>query len=315
MSCRIRGSWILNRYRLKPAAVNDLRGNASKISKNRYCHKNLRRRCIRFTMSKINYLVRSIVLCMLFCLLGQALAAQGIAPKNGDNGKTETEKWREDLRYMAGQMPLFHKDLFHRMTREQFDTAVKKLYDRIPVLARHQIIVEMQRIVAMAGDGHTNIYPTRDPKIGFHVFPVKMYFFQDGLFVRSLNAAAKEHTDLVGAKIIKIGNATALQAYAAVREIIGRDNEMDAKFFAAHLLVMPEVLHALGLSDNAESARFTFETKSGQKIVELRAAGAVEMMPARHGYELASKNQLDGQPGQRGHISFCRSSMVKRSAE
>ncbi len=214
---------------------------------------------------------------MLFCFLGQALAAQGIAPKNGDNGKTETEKWREDLRYMAGQMPLFHKDLFHQMSREQFDTAIKKLYDRIPTLARHQIIVEMQRIVAMAGDGHTNIYPTRDPKIGFHVFPVKMYFFRDGLFIRS---ADKEYADLPGAKVIKIGNATALQAYTAVREIIGRDNEMDVKFFAAHLLVMPEVLHALGLSGNAESAKFTFETKSGQKVVELRAAGAVEMMPA-----------------------------------
>src|ERR1044072_9472937 len=50
----------------------------------------------------------------------------------------------------------------------------------------------------MAGDGHTNIYPTRDPKIGFHVLPVKMYFFQDGLFVRS---ADKEHADLAGAKV------------------------------------------------------------------------------------------------------------------
>lgn len=214
---------------------------------------------------------------MLFCVLGEPLLEQGVAQKNGDSGKTETEKWREDLRYIAEQMPLFHKDLFHQMTREQFDTAIKKLYDRIPVLARHQIIVEMQRIAAMAGDGHTNIYPTRDPKIGFHVFPVKMYFFGDGLFIRS---ADKEHADLVGVKIIKIGNATVKEAYDAVREIIGRDNEMDVKFFAAHLLVMPEILHALGLSDNAESAKFTFETKSGQKIVELKAAGAVEMMPA-----------------------------------
>jgi tetratricopeptide (TPR) repeat protein len=213
----------------------------------------------------------------LFCIFGTPLFAQGDAPKSDQSAKTETKKWREDLRYMAEQMPLFHKDLLHQMTREQFDAAIKKLYNRIPVLARHQIIVEMQRIVAMAGDGHTNIYPTRDPKIGFHVFPVKMYFFQDGLFIRS---ADKEHADLPGAKVIKIGNATVKEAYDAVREIIGRDNEMDVKFFAAHLLVMPEVLHALRLSDNAESAKFTFESKSGQKVVELRAAGAVEMMPA-----------------------------------
>src|SRR4028119_298303 len=67
--------------------------------------------------------------------------------------KTETEKWREDLRYMAEQMPALHNNLFHTMSREQFDNAVKKLNDRIPSLARHQIIVELARIVAMVEDG------------------------------------------------------------------------------------------------------------------------------------------------------------------
>jgi hypothetical protein len=51
------------------------------------------------------------------------------------------------------------------MTCAQFETAIKCLQERIPSLARHQIIVELARIVAMVGDGHTNIAPTRDPKI------------------------------------------------------------------------------------------------------------------------------------------------------
>src|SRR5690349_15412091 len=95
--------------------------------------------------------------------------------------KTEAESWREDLRYMAEEMPKVHHNLFHTMTREQFDASVQRLYDRIPQLARHQIIIEMARIVAMVGDGHTNIAPTRDPKIGFHALPIKLYLFKDGL--------------------------------------------------------------------------------------------------------------------------------------
>src|ERR1044072_9472936 len=86
------------------------------------------------------HFLRGVISGVLLCVFTQMLFAQG--------AKTETEKWREDLRYLAEQMPLFHKDLFHQMTREQFDTAVKKLYDRIPALARHQIIVEMKRMVA-----------------------------------------------------------------------------------------------------------------------------------------------------------------------
>src|SRR5436853_5469366 len=119
--------------------------------------------------------------------------------------KTEAERWREDLRYMAEELPKVHNNLFHTMTREQFDASVQRLFDRIPQLARHQIIIEMARIVAMVGDGHTNITPTRDPKIGFLTLPIKLYLFKDGLFIR---AAERNSADLLGARLIKIGDAS-----------------------------------------------------------------------------------------------------------
>ena len=178
---------------------------------------------------------------------------------------------------MAEEMPKRHKDLFHTMTREQFEAAVKRLDERIPSLARHQIIVEMARIVAMVGDGHTNIAPTRDPKIGFHSLPVKLYLFKDGLFIR---AADREHAALLGARVIKIGGLTVDEAMARVREIVGRDNEMDVKFFGPLLLVMPEVLHALGIIERTDEARFVVE-KPGQSpvTVALQAAGPADLLP------------------------------------
>lgn len=60
----------------------------------------------------------------------------------------EAIQWREDLHYFTEQAPQVHKNLFHSMTREQFDTAVKSLDERIPTLSRNQIIVEIVRIVA-----------------------------------------------------------------------------------------------------------------------------------------------------------------------
>ena len=65
---------------------------------------------------------------------------------------------------MAQEMPRRHRNLFHTMTRAQFDAAVAALDERIPSLERHQIIVEMARIAAMVGDGHTNVAPTRGPE-------------------------------------------------------------------------------------------------------------------------------------------------------
>ena len=190
---------------------------------------------------------------------------------------SETEKWRADLRFMAEEMTRRHKNLFHTVSREEFAKAVKSLDERLPSLARHQIIVEMAKIVTMIGDGHTNIAPTRDPKIGFRVYPIKLYFFKEDLIIRS---AAQDFSEIVGARVVKIGNASTEEAYKAVREIIGRDNEMGVKFFAPHLLVMPEILHALGLIENMENAKFTIETQGKQKVIELKPFGAAEMMPS-----------------------------------
>lgn len=225
-------------------------------------------------MSRINTLLLGVCLCA--ALVGGSVLAQGSQQASAVVDQVEAEKWREDLRYMAEEMPKRHKNLFHTMTREQFEGAVGKLHERIPRLARHQIIVEMARIAAMVGDGHTNVAPTRDPKIGFRALPLKLYLFKDGLFVR---AAAREHAELVGARVIKIGNFTVEQALARVREIVGRDNEMDVKFFGPHLLVMPEVLHALGLIEEMSDVTFIVEQRGRQQTIALKPDGPAEMMP------------------------------------
>lgn len=219
--------------------------------------------------------MRKLVLSLAMILLPALITvAQEISTAVVD--KTEAEKWRADLHFMAEQMPKYHKNLFHTMTREQFTAAIEDLDRRIPGLARHQIIVKMARIVALVGDGHTNVAPTRDPKIGFHTLPVKLYYFDDGLFVR---AATKEHADLVGASVVQIGNVPVAKAYDSVKQLIGRDNEMDLKFFAPFLMTMPEVLHALNLISTPNEATFVFQKNGQQQTVKLDNAGPVQLMP------------------------------------
>ena len=211
-----------------------------------------------------------VLLCLLLC--AAASFAQGAATVD----KAEAERWREDLRHMAREMEARHKNLFHTTTREQFEGAVRQLNERIPTLARHQIVVELARIAASVGDGHTNVAPTRDPKVGFRTLPFKLYLFKDGLFVR---AAERGHAGLLGARVVKVGDATPEEAVARAREIVGRDNEMDVKFFAPLLLAMPEVLHALGLSDGPDAARFTFEQSGRRQTLTLKPYAPADLLP------------------------------------
>ena len=183
--------------------------------------------------------------------------------------------WRDDLRFMAREMERTHKNLYHAVSREEFAMMVAALDAKIPSLARHEVIVEMARIVAAVADGHTNIYPTRDPKIGFHALPVAFTFFGDDLYVR---AAHESQRPLLGARVLRIGDRDITNAYSAVKAMIGRDNEQGARYWAQYLLAMPEVLQALHITRTLEDVPLTVVTNRGEGTVILHPFAPVEIM-------------------------------------
>ena len=225
----------------------------------------------------MNRILTDAAIACAFALTFGASPAAPQAPQSGSPlDSAGIVAWREDLAYMAREMELRHRNLYHTVSRATFDSAVTALHTRIPSLQRHQIIVELARIAALVQDGHTSLAPTRDPKVGFTTLPVKFYFFQDGLFVRAAHAP---HGELAGAKVIRIGSMTPDQAYARVRDLVGRDNEMDARFFAPFLLAMPEILHALGISSRMDQANLVVDRSGRRETVTLRRLGPASMMP------------------------------------
>ncbi len=230
-------------------------------------------------------MTKTISLLLRASLLVTLLATPLLAQTNNSShvvaplSATEIEKWREDLRYMAAEMPKRHRNLFHAMTREQFESAVKRLDERIPTLARHQIIVELGRIVAMVKDGHTGIqsYPF-DPKINFRSYPLTLYLYKDGLFVQS---ADPKYANVVGGRVVKIGNATAEQALNAVHDLVFHDNEMGIKGAAPFALVTPEALHTVGIITDMENAPYVIERGGQQITVNLQPF--MRPVPTGHG--------------------------------
>jgi hypothetical protein len=204
-----------------------------------------------------------------------ALAALLLVAPAAAMSPDETRAWRDDLRFMAREMERTHKNLYHAVSRERFAAMVAALAAKIPALERHEIIVEMAKIVAAVGDGHTNIYPTRDPKIGFRTLPVAFTFFGEELYVR---AAHESQRPLVGARVLRIGGRDIADAYAAMKTMIGRDNEQGARYWAPYLLAMPEVLHALRITRARANVPLTLATSRGVERVVLPPFAPVEIM-------------------------------------
>lgn len=189
----------------------------------------------------------------------------------------EIRRWNEDLDVVASRMPATHANLFHTLSREQFHTAIAGLRRGLPDLARHQVIVELMKLVAAVGDGHTCISPWRDT-IGFHRLPVRLYRFADGYYVR---AAARDHATLLGIRVTHVGDAPIDVAEKRVASLIGRDNDMGVLMYAPTLLVMPEVLHALGLSADPLGAQLTVDAGGRLRTVTLGNAGPFPALSSR----------------------------------
>jgi hypothetical protein len=172
---------------------------------------------------------------------------------------------------MVADMKRRHPNLYHQVSKTAFDKAVSDLDARIPSLDRNEIIVGMMRIAALVGDGHTRISPLKDPAFQFPSVPLKLYSFDDGLWVR---AVAPGYEKLLGARVVAVGGVPVDEAIRRVSELASRDNPMGPRFYAPIFLAMPDVLEAAGLSINRSEASLTF-VRDGKKWTEKVPAGEV----------------------------------------
>ena len=193
-------------------------------------------------------------------------------PANGSPPAMTANQWRDDLKFMASDMQKRHANLYHHVSREDFDGAVADLDAQIPNLPRNRIIVGMMRIAAMVGDGHTRVEPRKDPAFGFPSLPVKFYLFDDGLYVR---AARPEQRDLLGARVEAIGGIAIDEAVRRVSELASRDNAVGPKLYAPLFLTMPDILEAVGLSNSREAASLTL-SHNGRRWTVTVPAGAID---------------------------------------
>ncbi len=124
--------------------------------------------------------MKAILIILIFLPLSLTFAQTQTFPKQTPQSlinTTRVGKWQQDLKYMATELPKRHKNAFHSITRQQFNRAVAELDKAIPLLQDHEIILGFRRIIALIGEGHTNIFGWES---SFHRYPFRFFHFSDG---------------------------------------------------------------------------------------------------------------------------------------
>lgn len=180
-----------------------------------------------------------------------------------------TERGRQDLEYLASELPRLHVDAFHTTSPEAFRAAVDRLAADLPQISDLEFGLGIARIVASIGDAHTSLsasFPRRAPHV-----PISVEWMADGLIVTAVSAAEPGAERWLGARVTHVGGVPAEDALAAVAEAIPHDNRSWLLRQSPPYLVRPSLLRVLGLPVDESALELTLETDTGTETVSLVA--------------------------------------------
>jgi hypothetical protein len=198
--------------------------------------------------------------CLFVVLLVACLVPAGCASAEGPHISTLTkQQWHEDVRYLARELPLHHKNAFHSVSRDEFERAMNELDGKVDSSADYEIFVGMMRICALVGDAHTAI--GEPPNL--HRYPLAFYWFGKELRVILCTEPYKR---ALGAKVVKVGDKSIEDAAASIDTLIAHENDYWVRCLETALLRSAELLHALKVTPKLEHANWTFEDDGGKRF-------------------------------------------------
>ena len=128
---------------------------------------------------------------------------------------------------------------------ERWEEEMGLFAERMPELAEHERMLGFARILALVGDGHTELAGSH-PSLDGAWLPLAIRRFADGWFLRT---GHRRYAALFGKRIIEVAGVPIEEAATLVRPFVSADNAMGTLDPIGNMLRHPAVLHAAGVTD------------------------------------------------------------------
>ncbi|MCG7504733.1 peptidase S41 [Mesorhizobium retamae] len=149
------------------------------------------------------------------------------------------EQMREDLVVLRDTW-LPRDKSFDDAERRDFDRVVEAAFSNADAMSAADFALAVQKAAATSGNGHS----TAAIGAALRTLPIRAWWFADGLYVVSTDEA---HRDLLGARIIKLGELSSEEALVRVTPFISGTGTR-VRYLSAAFLTSPDVLRAIGAS-------------------------------------------------------------------
>lgn len=187
--------------------------------------------------------------------------------QSGKIGNMSSEKWIEDIDFMINRLEIMHPDIYASVNKEKFNGFADELRNRSRLSSDVDMMLGITELIAMVRDGHTYLdlkYSGKRISDLFHMYPIRLFLFSDGLFVLS---AEKKWASTVGSKVIKIGDLAWEDVINLLAKLRVKDNDWGAY---NHILLEQEWLVYQGILKPGENLKITLENNQKRiSVIEI----------------------------------------------
>jgi hypothetical protein len=180
------------------------------------------------------------------CLL--IVTALCIAAPSQAREQINVAQWSEDIDVYQSQLEALHIDIFHTLTRKEFEQQLKSLRRALPTLSDAQVVANLMRITRLVGDGHTAmpLWNSAQPR-----FPVEFRSIEGQIVITGVQAG---DADLLGA-VVTHWNGRDIDEVRAVlaRYVPFVENAGSQAVRVAQYLNYAELGSAIGLGGDART--------------------------------------------------------------
>ncbi len=211
-------------------------------------------------------IVAAVILTMLLAVPARAQAPAPAAAPTDAFARMTTRQWREDLEFLARELPRRHANAFHYTPRERFEAEVAALDRQLDGLNADEVYVGLDRIANLVGDGHTFVeFPDDVARL-----PLEIRRFGEDYRV---TAVAPGLEKALGTRVVKIHDTPVRRAAELLRSMTPQD---ETPYLAGarveNFLTLGIVLHGYGIIPDRRVAGLTLADDAGREFnVQARA--------------------------------------------